>query len=75
MANKKQEEYQVTPIEVTGKLYNSSIMVLMGNGATKCFISPKLLSRFFKRTGYIANTWTIEYVQACKLIHFLLFYF
>ncbi|XP_057870685.2 uncharacterized protein LOC131077250 [Cryptomeria japonica] len=62
----RQAEYQFTPVETPGTLYGKPINILIDTVATKNFIFPKLLSRFPRRVGYMANSWTVEYANQSR---------
>lgn len=62
----RQAEYQVTPIETPGMLYGNLITILIDTGVIECFISPKLLGRFPKRTVFMAKSWTVEYANQTR---------
>lgn len=47
-------------------LYKNSISVLIDNGANECFLSPKLLSRFPKRTSFMVKSSTVEYANQVR---------
>ena len=40
--------------------------ILIDIGASECFISPRLLSRFMKRSNFMAKPWTIKYANQSR---------
>ena len=57
----RQAEKQVTPIEVTGKLFGTPVVILFDTGATECFISAKLAMKLKRKAARMDKTWTVHY--------------
>ena len=62
----RQAEQQIGPIETPSKIYGNPLSILIDTRASKCFISPRLLSRFPKRSSFIAKLWTVEYANQSR---------
>ena len=62
----RQAEQQIGPIESPGKIYGNPVSILIDTGASECFISPKLLSRFPKRSSFMAKPWMVEYANQSR---------
>ena len=61
-----QAEQQIGPIETPSKIYENPVSILIDTGASECFISLKLLSRFPKRSSFMAKPQTVEYANQSK---------
>ena len=58
----RQAEQQIGPIETPSKIYGNPVSILIDTRASECFISPKLLSRFPKRSSFMAKPWIVCYI-------------